>query len=78
MIELVEEFTLITHLVFLLILVHHGNLMGLEGSFHWLMFEFLLTFTNTANIVLSQAAWSVQRESSGTSNWKIGIALVSY
>lgn len=72
MIGLVEEFTLITHSVFLLILVYHGNLFDLFD-----VFEFLVTFAK-AVAFLFQATRSVQRESSGTCNWETRIAFVSY
>ena len=73
-IGLADEFTLITPSVFLLILVLHGKCLS---SCCWLIF-FWVTLANCCSIVLSQAARSVQRESSGTSDWETRIALVSY
>ena len=46
MIGLVEEFTLITHSVFLLILVHHGNLTALFDLFVGSYISFLVTIAN--------------------------------
>ena len=66
MIELVDGFTLITHLVFLLTLEHLGTLLSFIFRFAKTFGYLLSTQIKFSLEIVLKASWGLQRESLGT------------
>ena len=78
MIELVDGFILITHLVFLLTWEHHGKLLSFSFLFAKTCGYLLSTLIKISFKIVLKASWGLQRESLGTFDQQTGATTLPY